>query len=145
MQAGITNQFETTHFAGLFTRIINDADSPFTVLDMMIQPGFGAPAHISPNEEKLFIVVEGSIKYLIGEETAIAGPGARVQVPKGAIHGFTNVGTGEARHILVSTPRHHEEFFRDLHRIPHPQGEHMDLLAEVASRNGQQIVGPLPS
>jgi quercetin dioxygenase-like cupin family protein len=111
---------------------------------MVIQPGFGAPAHISPGEDKLFIVIQGKLKYLLGDKTEIAEPGARVQAAKGVIHGFTNVGEGEARHILVSTPRHHEEFFRNLQSISIRQDREPDLLTETATKNNQQIVGPLP-
>lgn len=144
MEAGVTTKFEQTDFAGIHARIINPDTSPFTILDMTIKPGFGAPAHISASEDKLFIVLEGTLKYLIGDKTEIVGPGARVQVPKGVVHGFTNVGSVDARHILVSTPRRHEEFFHDLHNIPEPREEHMHLLAEIAQRHDQAIVGPLP-
>jgi len=144
MEAGITTTFEQTDFAGISARIINTDTSPFTILDMKIKPGFGAPAHISPTEDKLFIVLEGTLKYLIGDRTEVVEAGARVQAPKGIVHGFTNVGPGEARHILVSTPRRHEEFFRDLHNIPEPRDQHMNLLPGIAERNDQKIVGPLP-
>ena len=144
MEAGITTDFEQTDFAGITAKVINPDPSPFTILDMRIKPGFGAPAHISASEDKLFVVLEGTLKYLIGDRTEIVGPGTRVQVPKGIVHGFTNVGTSDARHILVSTPRRHEEFFRDLNNIPEPREEHMHLLSGIAERNAQKIVGPLP-
>lgn len=144
MQAGITTEFETTTFSGITARIMNPYPSPFTVLDMTIQPGFGAPAHISPTEDKLFIVINGQIKYLLGDKTEIAAVGARVLAPRGVIHGFTNIGNEPARHILVSTPRRHEEFFRDLNAILQPNDERKDQLPAVAERNGQVVVGPLP-
>ncbi|MGJ4946591.1 cupin domain-containing protein [Bradyrhizobium sp. HKCCYLS1011] len=144
MEAGITTTFEQTDFAGINTRIINPETSPFTILDMTIKPGFGAPAHISATEDKLFIVLEGTLKYLIGDCTDVVEPGARVQVPKGVVHGFTNVGATDARHILVSTPRRHEEFFRDLRDIPEPRDQNMHLLPAIAARHDQRIVGPLP-
>ena len=144
MQADITTEFETTEFAGITTKIINPYPSAFTVLDMTIKPGFGAPAHISATEDKLFIVIEGKLKYLVGDKTEVVGLGARVLVPRGMVHGFTNVGSTDARHILVSTPRRHEEFFRDLHNIPEPREQHMHLLPEIAARHDQTIVGPLP-
>jgi quercetin dioxygenase-like cupin family protein len=144
MEAGITTQFEQTEFAGISAKIISPGTSPFTILDMKIKPGFGAPAHISATEDKLFIVLEGTLKYLVGDNTEVVETGARVQVPKGMVHGFTNVGSGDARHILVSTPRRHEEFFRDLHNIPEPREQNMHLLPGIAERNGQTIVGPLP-
>ena len=144
MEAGITTEFEQTDFAGISAKIINPGTSPCTVLDMRVKPGFGAPAHVSASEDKLFIVLEGTLKYLIGDKTEVVEPGARVQVPKGIVHGFTNVGPVDARHILVSTPRRHEEFFRDLNNIPEPREQHMDLLSGIAERHDQTIVGPLP-
>ena len=89
-------------------------------------------------------MIEGQLKYLIGDKTEIVGPGARVIIPRGVIHGFTNVGVGDARHILVSTPRRHEEFFRDLHNIPEPCEQHRDQLPAIAQRHDQAVVGPLP-
>jgi quercetin dioxygenase-like cupin family protein len=97
MKPGVTTEFETTEFAGITAKIINPYPSPFTVLDMTIKPGFGAPAHISSTEDKLFIVIEGQLKYLIGDKTETVGPGARVIIPRGVIHGFTNIGVGDAR------------------------------------------------
>jgi quercetin dioxygenase-like cupin family protein len=144
MEAGITTEFETTEFAGITTKIVNPYPNPFTVLDMTITPGFGAPAHISSTEDKLFIVIEGQLKYLIGDKTETVGPGARVIVPRGVIHGFTNIGPGDARHILVSTPRRHEEFYRDLHTISHSRAQHRDQLPAIAQRHYQEMVGPLP-
>jgi quercetin dioxygenase-like cupin family protein len=144
MEAGITREFETTDFAGITARIINPDACPFTVLDMSVKPGFGAPSHISFSEDKLFIVIEGVFKYVIGDKTGLAGAGARVTVPKGIVHGFTNVSDGVARQILVSTPRRHEDFFRDMHNIPEPREAHMGQLPAITQRHGQEIVGSLP-
>jgi quercetin dioxygenase-like cupin family protein len=115
MEPSVTTEFETAEFAGITIRVINRYPSQFTVLDTTIKKSFGAPAHISSTEDKLFVVIEGQLKFLIGDRTEVVGPGARVIIPRGVIHGFTNVGSGDARHILVSTPRHQEEFFRDMH------------------------------
>jgi quercetin dioxygenase-like cupin family protein len=144
MKPGVTTEFETREFAGITAKIINPYPSPFTVLDMTIKPGFGAPAHISSTEGKLFMLIEGQLKYLIGDKTETVGPGARVIIPRGITRGFTNVGVGDARHILVSTPRRHEEFFRDLHNIPEPCEQHRDQLPAIAQRHDQAVVGPLP-
>src|SRR5262249_53185098 len=91
IQAHVTTKFETTEFAGITTKIINPYPSPFTMLDMTIKPGFGAPAHISATEDKTFFVIEGRVKYRIGDRTEVVEQGARVQIPRGTVHGFTNV------------------------------------------------------
>jgi uncharacterized cupin superfamily protein len=84
------------------------------------------------------------MKYLVGDKIEIAKPGARIQVAKGVVHGFTNVGTSDARHILISTPRHQDDIFRAIQRIPQPHAQHMDELQELGARSGLEIVGPLP-
>ena len=62
MEAGITTQFEQTEFAGISAKILNPGTSPFTILDMKIKPGFGAPAHISATEDKLSYVLPESLE-----------------------------------------------------------------------------------
>ncbi|MGM4961690.1 hypothetical protein ACT4MK_01805 (plasmid) [Bradyrhizobium barranii] len=69
MKPGVTTEFETTEFAGIAAKIINPFPSPFTVIDMTIKPGFGAPAHISSTEDKLFMVIEGQKRQPLGNKS----------------------------------------------------------------------------
>ena len=119
MEAGITTEFEQTDFAGISAKIINPGTSPFTILDMKIKPGFGAPAHISASEDKLFIVLEGTLKYLIGDRTEVVEPGARVQVPKGSCMA-----------LLMSVPLTHAIFLS-----PRPDGTRSFSAISTTSPN----------
>ena len=52
--------------------------------------------HIHPNQEERFEVIEGTMRFRIGRERVVAGPGEVVVVPPGQKHDFANVGDDEA-------------------------------------------------
>lgn len=56
-------------------------------------PGGGPPPHRHRNEDEMFIVLEGKIRFLAnGQWTEPLPPGAVVYTPRGVVHTFQNVG-----------------------------------------------------
>jgi mannose-6-phosphate isomerase-like protein (cupin superfamily) len=54
------------------------------------------PLHIHPLQEERFEVVEGTMRFRMGRERIVAGPGETVVVPPGVRHDFANIGDEEA-------------------------------------------------
>ena len=52
--------------------------------------------HIHPKQEERFEVVAGTMRFRIGRERVVAGPGEVVVVPAGVKHDFANAGDDEA-------------------------------------------------
>ena len=52
--------------------------------------------HIHPKQEERFEVVEGTMRFRMGREKIVAGPGEVVVVPPGVKHDFANAGDEEA-------------------------------------------------
>lgn len=52
--------------------------------------------HIHPKQEERFEVVEGTMRFRMGRETIVAGPGEVVVVPADVKHDFANAGDDEA-------------------------------------------------
>jgi quercetin dioxygenase-like cupin family protein len=130
-------------FSGLLCRPLisgGDSSGAFTLVEMRIQPGRGAPPHISAPEDKGFYVVAGTFSVLVGEETRAARAGDAFFVPRGTIHSFTNVGQAEGTVLLAAAPAGHERFFRDLSLLPEPHAL-ADVLA-VCRQHGQELVTP---
>ena len=50
------------------------------------------PLHVHPLQEERFEVVEGTMRFTMGREKVVAGPGEVVTVPAGVKHDFANVG-----------------------------------------------------
>jgi len=130
-------------FSGIDASILMGGENaPFTVMDMTVAPGMGAPAHISFHEEKLFHILEGTFLFLIGDDRVEARAGDHIYVAKGQVHGFSACGNADARMTLVSTPAHHDRFFRALSDLPVPHAP--EDVEAVCKACDQKIVGPVP-
>ena len=54
------------------------------------------PLHIHPRQEERFEVVAGNMRFRMGPESVVAGPGDVVVVPAGVAHDFANAGDTDA-------------------------------------------------
>lgn len=142
MKSGKIDGTDTVSFAGLEAEIIaGGSDSPVTVARMTIPPERGAPLHISYDEDKIFLITEGSLRFTVGDTLFDVASGDRVAVGRGEVHGFVNVGQSQATQLLVSSPARHDQFFRALAELNSPADP--ALLDAVCNRFNQKIVGGL--
>jgi mannose-6-phosphate isomerase-like protein (cupin superfamily) len=65
-----------------------------------------APMHVHHDDDEAWYVLEGALRFRMGDETFEAGPGSAVLAPKGVAHAYGNARRGElVRYLLVITPR----------------------------------------
>jgi mannose-6-phosphate isomerase-like protein (cupin superfamily) len=65
-----------------------------------------APLHVHHADDEAWYVLEGTLRFRLGDEVFEAGPGSAVMAPKGTPHAYGNARRGEpARYLLVMTPR----------------------------------------
>ncbi len=132
----------TARFSGIDANILmGDDHAPFSVMEMVVELGMGAPAHISRREDKIFHITKGAFLFLIGEKRIEANEGDHLFVGQGQVHSFSAQGDGPARMTLVSTPANHDRFFQALSAIDTPH-DPQDVEA-VCVNYDQQIVGPI--
>jgi quercetin dioxygenase-like cupin family protein len=139
---GILSSTGQARFSGIEAEILLGGDAaPFTVMDMTVVPGLGAPAHISFQEDKVFHVTEGVFLFLVGEDRVQAEPGDHILVAKGVTHSFSALGDSPAKMTLISTPAKHERFFLALSGlpVPHDPGD----VEAACQKHDQAIVGPV--
>jgi len=130
-------------FSGIEAAILmgqQDNDT-FTVIKMLVTKDKGAPAHISPEEDKVFNVTAGDFLFLVGEQRFIARTGECVAVPKGEIHSFRALSWPNAQMMLVSTPANHERFFIGLSGLCEPHA--MEEVVRVCEDYSQELIGPV--
>ena len=89
---------------------IGGADSDFVIVEWSDSGDLGwewiAPLHVHHADDEAWYVLEGALRFRLGEDTFEAGPGGAVLAPKGAAHAYGNARNGErARYLLVTTPR----------------------------------------
>lgn len=113
--------------------------------------GDSPPLHLHRDEEEVFHIKSGTIRFRVGDEEFIAGAGETCVAPRGVPHSF-RVESGKGARVLVITNGHgFEGLVREMSRpatdlgLPEPNDVTSDLaerLAAVCARNGIDIVGP---
>jgi quercetin dioxygenase-like cupin family protein len=75
-------------------------------------PQSGPPPHRHRNEDEMFLVLEGKVRFLAnGQWTEPLEPGTVVYTPRGVVHTFQNVGETSSRQLVIGTPSGFELFF----------------------------------
>jgi mannose-6-phosphate isomerase-like protein (cupin superfamily) len=81
-----------------FRETAADTNGELVAIDLRLPAGRRVPGglHVHPLQEERFEVVEGTMRFRMGRERVVAGPGEVVVVPAGVPHDFANAGDGEA-------------------------------------------------
>jgi mannose-6-phosphate isomerase-like protein (cupin superfamily) len=76
----------------------------------------GPPPHIHYEHEEAFLVIDGELTLLIGDDTVTIGPGGFALVPRGTVHRPSNVGLVSTRFIFFTSPPM-EGFFVEMEQL----------------------------
>ena len=107
--------------------------------------GAAAPLHLHRREDEQFLVVDGSVRFVVGDERIDAGPGDLVFLPRGLPHAYL-VTSERARIVGMATPGGFESFFTDL-GTPVTAAEtrpSMEAMASWSAERGIELLGPPP-
>jgi quercetin dioxygenase-like cupin family protein len=83
------------------------------VLEGWTPPGGGPPMHRHTREDECFYVLEGQYEFRVGDQMVPAPKGAFVFGPRGIPHSFNNIGTTEARILVLIQPAGLEKLFEE--------------------------------
>ena len=120
-----------------------------SVIEHHMARDFAVPLHVHEEEDENFYVLEGEVRFRIGDEVRTLGTGEAMSVAGGSAHSFRVV-SGEARFLTITTGRF-EEMVRSLGRVAETSGlppqheptpEQMDMLVQACSAHGITFVGP---
>src|SRR5438128_718175 len=81
-----------------------------TIMEMTIPPGMGPPPHTHPGGEAVY-VIEGTVRYHIGDDVVEGGPGSFFYVPQGTWENFEPV--SQIRVLVIYTPGGMDQFFAE--------------------------------
>jgi uncharacterized RmlC-like cupin family protein len=97
--------------------------------------------HTHAGEDESWYVLEGALRFRLGDEIADAPAGSFVFVPRGTPHCFQNVGAEQARIIVMFTPSGMERFFDRFATLPPGPGD-PDAFRGIGAEAGMDVVGP---
>lgn len=112
-----------------------DVGGAFTILEVRVPPFMGPPLHYHKDREEIFEVLEGRFRFHCEGKEFEVGPGTSVVVPRRSVHGWVNLGPGEARMLFTFVPGGIDEFFPLIGQTP-PEG-----WTELGHRHDTSIVG----
>jgi quercetin dioxygenase-like cupin family protein len=88
-----------------FIQTAADTDGELLEIELELAADGHVPgAHVHPEQEERFHVLEGTMKFRLGMRTIVAEAGDSVVVPAGRVHKFSNGGDGPARARVEVVP-----------------------------------------
>jgi quercetin dioxygenase-like cupin family protein len=75
------------------------------IVDTWLEPGGGLPPHLHPQQEERWSVLEGKVRFRLGDDERVIGPddGEMVVAP-GVVHGVASVSDRDALLRCIVTP-----------------------------------------
>lgn len=133
----------------LGTLMVLKSRSPeLEVIDALALPGISPPLHRHDFGSESFYVIEGQVRFLVGGEERLCGPGDLAHVPPSTPHSF-QVLNEPARILDIIAPAGLWDFFVECGepatalRLPDAVTIPPDL-AEIVARYNGKVLGPPP-
>lgn len=114
--------------------------------ELTVPPGSNVPPpHSHSGNEELVYVIEGTLRYTVGDVTRDLRPGDAMATPRGVVHGFSNPHATRARALVINTPDIGAAYFREAAAIVNAGGppDRAKLVA-MMQRHGLVPATPKP-
>ncbi len=134
-----------------FKALGSETEGRYWALEGLADRNMAVPLHVHSREDEFWYILEGEIRFTIGDETVTGGPGTFAYIPKDVPHTF-QILTGTARWFGVGTPAGLDQWFFETGEpaqaltLPPPPPGPPDVEAIVNSlrRYGTETLGPPP-
>lgn len=111
-----------------------DTGGGITFVEIRLRPGDGILPHVHGRDAELFHVLDGEIRFRIGADDRVAGPGTTLYAPQGVPHSFRAGDSGDSRMLVWLTPGGLDLMFDELARLPADAPPDMDLVRGICRR-----------
>ncbi len=88
----------------------DQTEGALSILEILAPAGLAVPRHVHHREDEIFVILEGSATFNVGDKTIEAGPGDTLFGPRGVPHDYV-VGTKGCRMLFAFTPGSNMEGF----------------------------------
>ena len=124
-----------------------ESNGALTLLEMTIPPEGAPPPHTHPGAEDVY-VLEGTLRYHIGDEVYEGSPGSHFHIPAGVLERFEPIST--VRILVLYTPGGIDRFFAEAgepaatRTLPPPPSAPPDIerLIAIGARHGMLLKPP---
>ncbi len=127
-------------------------DDGISVIESVAPYGDSPPLHVHRNEDELFHLLDGTMRFHVGDDEFVADAGDVFLAPKGIPHTYRVESLEGARWLVTTTGGDFEGMVRGASRpadrdaLPEPNGpptpDQQAALAAVCAAHGIDLVGP---
>lgn len=111
----------------------------YSVTEIISSPGDSTPIHLHEMEDEHLLVLEGTVRVLLGNDIFDADAGTMVSLARGIPHAWGNPTDTAVRVLVTATPGGYEEALR----LIATTGVHLNLLAIADKYRVRSIAPPL--
>jgi quercetin dioxygenase-like cupin family protein len=134
-------------------RVSHDTgEDGISIIESVAPYGDSPPLHVHRTEDELFHLLEGTMRWQVGDDEFVTEAGAVFLAPKGIPHTYRVESVEGARWLVTTTRGDFEAMVRAASRpaerdaLPEPNGpptpDQQAALAAVCEANGIGLVGP---
>lgn len=135
-----------------FKALGSETNGQFWALEGLADKHMQVPLHVHTVEDEFWFVLDGEIRFFIGEEVKVVGAGGFAFIPRGVAHTFQIV-SETARWFGVGTPAGLDQWFFETGEpapvltLPPPPTAPPDVAMIVGTLKayGTETVGPPPA
>jgi quercetin dioxygenase-like cupin family protein len=129
---------------GIRYLVDGSATAGLGMFELTVPPGaMVPPPHSHTSNEEIVYVLEGTLRYTVGDDTRDLRPGQSMTTPKGAVHAFANPTTSVARALIVMSPDVGAGYFEDVAAVVNTGGPpDKAALMAVMARHGLVPAAP---
>jgi quercetin dioxygenase-like cupin family protein len=91
-----------------------ETNGDYSAFEILVPPGAGTPLHSHSNEEEVFYVVRGKLRFQNGDSIDEYGPGSLVHAAINVPHLFANTGEEDSMVVVLARPAGIEKFFLEV-------------------------------
>jgi len=117
------------------------SNGALTAFENVVAPGEGPPLHRHAREGESWYVLEGTLRFKLGDDVHPAPAGSYLFAAAGTPHCFQNIGDAPARLLVLFTPSGMESFFDRFAALP-PGPIDPEFFAALGREVGMEVVGP---
>jgi quercetin dioxygenase-like cupin family protein len=125
-----------------------ETNNAYFQFEAIVPPGGGPPPHIHRREDESFYLAQGTLEMRLGDSVHTASAGDFVNIPRGTVHRFINVGSGTAKMVVTFVPAGMDRYFQEVFPVaedrtatPPPTTEKLiERLKAVAPKYGIEFV-----
>jgi quercetin dioxygenase-like cupin family protein len=108
-----------------FLSMGHETEGRHALMRIIVNRGAEPPAHTHSREDEAYYILNGSIRYTVGEDVITVDQGEYVYLPKGIPHKFELL-TDQAEVLMLISPAGLDQWFWD-NSAPAPDGNQLPM------------------